>query len=63
MYVLYIYVYTYIYIILKQGYTFIFITRTTVLESPTETNSLFTLWKLNINSILTLVFFCFFRYF
>ena len=57
MYVLYIYVY--ICIILKQGYAFIFITRTTVLESPTETNSLFTLWKLNINPILTPVFFCF----
>ena len=57
MYVLYIYVY--ICIILKQGYAFIFITRTIVLESPTETNSLFILWKLNINPILTLVFFCF----
>ena len=28
-------------------------------ESPSETNSLFTLWKLNINPILTPVFFCF----
>ena len=42
--------------ILKWGYTFIFITRVSIVESLTKKNSFFTLWKLKKTPHLAFVF-------